>query len=239
MFGSGGTWIGSIIQGPQGVPGAIGPQGSAGATGSSGTAGATGAQGVPGTNGTNGAQGAKGDTGTTGAQGIQGATGLTGATGSQGIQGTTGATGSTGATGTAGATGATGATGPQGTPGVITGVTPSTPTRTLNSNFTPSMTKAVLCIYTVSISCTASLSGGANGSVELRSDTNATPTTARSRVSNANSVSLAIALTSINNQESVLTYLCPAGHNVRLVSAQTLGTPTISITSQTEVSLDP
>lgn len=110
--------------------------------------------------------------------------------------------------------------------------TPSTPTRALNTNFTPNASFGVLCIYTISISCTMSLTAGQTGSVELRSDTSATPTTARCRVTNTNSGALTIGLALTNAQESVLYYLVPPGHNVRLVSS---GNGTISITNQTEI----
>jgi len=117
--------------------------------------------------------------------------------------------------------------------------TPSTPSRSFNSNFTPSATKAVFVSYSVTIACTASLSGGQSATVELRSDTNATPTTVRAAVANANSVSLAIALTAVNTQTSVLSYVVPAGHSVRLAAPSAGGTVcTTSIAAQTEVALD-
>lgn len=112
--------------------------------------------------------------------------------------------------------------------------TPSTPSRTLNNNFTPSASDAVWVTYTIEITCTATLSGGQTGTVELRSDTNATPTTARSSISNSNSISLAIAITSSNTQRASVSYLVPANHNVRLVSS---GTATISIVHQSEVAI--
>lgn len=118
----------------------------------------------------------------------------------------------------------------------ITSITYSstTPSRSLNTNFTPSATNAVWVFYTISISCTITLAVGQTGSVELRSDTNATPTTVRSKVSNTNSGLLTLGLNLVNAQESILSYLVPPGHNVRLVSS---GGATISLTNQNEVAL--
>lgn len=231
--------------GPQGPTGATGPQGPKGDTGTAGSTGATGPQGIKGDTGATGSVGATGATGPTGATGAQGPTGLTGATGptgSTGVAGATGPQGSTGAqgpsgtngtngsTGATGATGSTGATGPSG----VANLTPSTPARTLNSNFTPNSTNGVWCCYTVEISCTATLLGGQTGTIELRSDTSATPTTVRASTSNTNSVALALAITVVNTQRVPISYLVPPNHNVRLVSS---GTATMSIIAQSEVVL--
>lgn len=221
--------------------------------------GPTGPQGLTGATGT---QGPKGDTGTTGATGSQGIQGLTGPTGTTGPTGATGSQGIQGATGATGSTGVVSATAPivyalqnvsmpaatSSQNGYLTSAnwttfnnklnsisyTPSTPARTLNTNFTPSATNATLCTYTISISCTMSLTAGQTGAVELRSDAVATPTTARCRVANTNAGALTIGLALTNAQESVLTYLVPPGHNVRLVSS---GNATISITAQSEVAI--
>lgn len=113
--------------------------------------------------------------------------------------------------------------------------TTSTPSRTLNSNFTPSSTNAVFVSYSIGMTCTASLSGGQTSTIELRSDTNATPTTVRASISAGNSVSIAISLTAINTQTVSLNYLVPPGHNVRLVSSGTC--TSLSIVSQSEVAI--
>lgn len=111
----------------------------------------------------------------------------------------------------------------------------STPSRTLNSNFTPNASKMVFVSYTISISCSATIAGGGQtGKVELRSDSSATPTTVRGWVANTNSVTLAVAVGVVNTQEAVLSYLVPAGEKVRLVSS---GTATISIVAQSEVAI--
>lgn len=110
--------------------------------------------------------------------------------------------------------------------------TSSTPSRTLNSNFTPSATNAVNTCYSIKVSCTSTLIGSCEGNVELRSDTNATPTTARGRAGIALS---GVAATSA--PESTLCYLVPPNHNVRLVSTTVSGSPTITLGIQSEVSI--
>lgn len=114
-------------------------------------------------------------------------------------------------------------------------VSASTPSRTLNSNFQPSTTKATFVSYSVNISCTANLSGGQTSTVELRSDASATPSTVRGTAANSNSVALAIALTVVNSQTTSLGFVVPAGHYVRVNST---GTCTASLVSQTEVALN-
>lgn len=113
--------------------------------------------------------------------------------------------------------------------------TPNATSRGLNANFTPSATNARMVFYSIAASCSATLAGGQTSTIELRSDTSATPTTVRSTVSVGNTVALAIAITVTNTQTAMLSYLVPPGHNVRLVSS---GTCTgISIVSQSEVEM--
>lgn len=113
--------------------------------------------------------------------------------------------------------------------------TPSATSRALNANFTPSATNARMVFYSIAASCSATLAGGQTSTIELRSDTSATPTTVRSTVSVGNTVALAVAITVTNTQTAMLSYLVPPGHNVRLVSS---GTCTgISIVSQSEVEI--
>jgi hypothetical protein len=117
----------------------------------------------------------------------------------------------------------------------VPAIAPATPSRALNTTFQPHATKQVLCLYGVQITCTASLTGGQNGRVRLLSDAASPPTTIRAEVQNNNSVSLAIALTAVNGQTGLLAYLCPAGHNVRLETANVVGTPSFTLISQTEI----
>lgn len=211
------------LQGPAGVKGDKGDTGSAGTNGTNGAVGATGAV---------GAKGDKGDTGNAGTNGTNGTNGAAGTVGSVGPSGVSGAKGDKGDTGPTGGIGPTGVSGANG----IQNLTASTPTRALNTNFTPSTTKSTYVNYTYSISCAATLVGGQTGGIELRSDTNATPTTVRSSIGNANSVSLAIAITVTNVQISSVQYLVPKNHVVRIVSS---GTCTITSVAQSEVAFDP
>lgn len=151
-------------------------------------------------------------------------------TGPTGPTGATGATGPTGATGSAGTTGATGSQGPAG----FSTVTPSTPTRAIGTVFQPSATNAVLGMYSIQISCTASLTGGQAGQVQLLSDASNPPTTVRATIANQNTSGLTIGLTVVNNQTTTLPYLVPIGHYVKLVSTNTTGTPSYTMVSQTE-----
>lgn len=123
--------------------------------------------------------------------------------------------------------------GPQGPAGFGT-VTPSTPTRTIGTAFQPSATNAVLCIYSIQIACTASLTGGQTGTVQLLSDASNPPTTVRATIGNQNTSTLTIGLTIVNNQTATLSYLVPIGQYVKLVSANVTGTPTFTMIAQTE-----
>jgi hypothetical protein len=171
-----------------------------------------------------------GATGAQGPQGLIGATGATGGTGSTGLQGIAGATGSQGAVGPTGPTGGTGSTGATGATGTMD-VTSTTPSRTLNSTFTPHTTRPVLCSYTIEITAVASLVSGQSGTVELRSDTSSPPTTVRASCKSDYSITLGVSIGWNHVGRHVLTYLCPAGHNVRLVSS---GTATITLVNQSE-----
>lgn len=194
---------------------------------------ATGYPNPQGPTGATGPQGIQGLTGTTGAAGSTGSTGSAGATGNTGPQGPTGSTGATGSAGATGSTGAAGSAGAQGPAGFST-VTPSTPTRAIGTAFQPSATNAALCIYSIQIACTASLSGGQAGQVQLLSDAANPPTTVRSTIANQNTSALTIGLTVVNNQTATLSYLVPIGHYVKLVSTNTTGTPTYTMVAQAE-----
>lgn len=111
----------------------------------------------------------------------------------------------------------------------------STPARALNSAFQPHATKTTLVSYSVQITCTATISGSQNGKVELMCDAVNPPTTVRATAQNRAAVSLAIVLQSINEHTCVLNCVVPAGHYVRLVTTQTMGTPTFALVAQTEV----
>lgn len=208
--------------GPAGPTGATGAQGSTGATGSTGAAGAAGAA---------GAQGIQGATGATGSQGIQGnagATGSTGATGSAGAQGIQGATGSAGSTGSTGSTGAAGA-------GFGT-ITQSSPTRILGTAFQPSTSAPTLVCYSARIVSSLSLviSAGQAARVEFLSDAANPPTTIRCRVAGGLTGTAVVGLTMVSTAEGTLVYLMPTSHFGLLRTINETGTPTVSLTTQSE-----
>lgn len=141
--------------------------------------------------------------------------------------------GPTGPAGPQGPIGPMGATGNTGADGTVS-VTPTAPERSLNSTFTPHATRPTLCIYTIEITAVASLISGQSGTVELRSDTSTPPTTVRASCKSDYSITLGVSIGWNHIGRYVLTYICPAGHNIRLVSS---GTATISIAHQTECTL--
>ncbi|MCJ8291638.1 MAG: collagen-like protein, partial [Flavobacteriales bacterium] len=108
--------------GADGVDGAVGPQGPTGLTGLTGADGATGPQGLI---GLTGAIGPQGPTGFTGSNGTNGADGIDGAVGPQGLIGLTGANGADGVDGAIGPQGPTGLTGANGTDGIDGAVGPT------------------------------------------------------------------------------------------------------------------
>lgn len=114
-------------------------------------------------------------------------------------------------------------------------LTPSvaTPTRTLNSNFTPSATRPVLCIYSIQINS----GNNVDGQVELRSDSAATPTTARAMIRSQIAVSGLLGVSGSTISAGVLVYLVPATHNVRLVTINNSGTPTFTLVNQVEITI--
>lgn len=147
-----------------------------------------------------------------------------------GPKGDTGATGARGQAGPAGATGATGAQGPAG----FGTVAPSTSTRALDTTFQPSATKAVLVSYSIKTQVTNPLLiGTSTCTVRLLSDASNPPTTERGRAEATSGVGVTVTLALTTSNTAVLSYLVPAGHYVRLVSAVT-GTGTASIVAQTE-----
>lgn len=162
-----------------------------------------------------------------------GPTGDQGATGATGSAGSTGATGAAGSAGATGSTGNTGATGPAG----LGTVTPSTPSRVLNSAFQPNAAKVTQCSYSVFTSVTNPLlAGSSTASCILLSDAANPPTTERCRTTLASAVALTVGVQITNSQTIPLDYIVPPGHYVKLLSATT-GTASTSIASQTEETL--
>lgn len=116
-------------------------------------------------------------------------------------------------------------------------VSPTTTTRTVNTNFQPSTIYDAHVIYSLTSTCTATLLGGQTQTIELRSDAASVPTTVRSTYTNSNSVALAIAITVVNTQAGQLSYIVPRGHFVRLNS--TGSCTSVSVVSQVEEQIKP
>lgn len=127
--------------------------------------------------------------------------------------------------------------------GIVTSATnrsQASASRSLNSGFQISTTRDSLVNYSVDVSCTATLLGGQTGTVflEVASDSGFTTNLQEvARSVNGNSVSLAIAITVIQNVTGTLTGYVPAGYYVRIRTANTVGTPTFSYRSGQEIQL--
>lgn len=105
--------------------------------------------------------------------------------------------------------------------------------RTLNSSYTISSTKSSTVFYTVSISCSATLTNAASGTVQLQYSVNGgttwvTPTS----IGNSSSYSLAVAIGGTNVQQSILSGVIPVNALVKIVSS-TSGAGTTTITYNT------
>lgn len=114
------------------------------------------------------------------------------------------------------------------------------PSRTLNSAFQISSTRASFASYSVDVAATATLAGGQTGTVflEYANDSGFTSgVTEVARFVNGNSVSLAIAITVNQNVTGTLTGMIPAGKYVRVRTANTVGNPTFTYRSGQEVLL--
>lgn len=114
------------------------------------------------------------------------------------------------------------------------------PARTLNSAFQPSSTRDTLASYSVDISTSATLLGGQTGTafLEIADDSGFTTNVQEvARFVNGNSVSLAIAITIVQNVTGTLTGIVPAGKYARIRTANTVGTPTFTFRSAQETLL--
>lgn len=113
--------------------------------------------------------------------------------------------------------------------------TPIIVTRPINSTtYTISTTKQAFVDYNIVISCTATIGSASNGSVALQYSTNAGSTwTTVGTVSNSNTVSLAIALNSVQASGIQLSGYIPANALVRMVQT-IVGTTTISYSTGQE-----
>lgn len=113
----------------------------------------------------------------------------------------------------------------------------TTTTRAIGTAFRPSTSKWTLVSYTCKTQVTNPLIAGAStATVQLLSDTNATPTTERGRLEAVSSVALAVAIAITTANTATLTYLVPPNHYV-LLKSTVAGTGATSIVSQVEETL--
>lgn len=125
----------------------------------------------------------------------------------------------------------------EATDGFLLNPVPTNPVRALNTNFTPNTTRPTLCIYTVQIQGQTTLLSGDDGTIELRSDTATPPVTVRCSVRNRIAQALGVTVGTQSAIRGTLTYLVPAGHNVRLQTIVTLAAPIFTLITATEITL--
>lgn len=109
--------------------------------------------------------------------------------------------------------------------------------RTLNASFQASTTNNMLVNYSVDVNATATLIGGQDGRVILETSPNNSTWTTVDEAHNGNSVSLAIALTAIQNVSVHLSSVIPSGYWIRIRTVQTTGTPSFTFRFGNETSL--
>lgn len=112
------------------------------------------------------------------------------------------------------------------------------PTRSLNTSFQISTTRDALVSYAVDVSAALSLTGGATGTVTLEYADDSGFTTNVVNVTggtsgNTGTLTLGLGLTSLGTIN--VSGIIPAGKYVKLVSANTTGSPTITFRSAQEV----
>ena len=114
------------------------------------------------------------------------------------------------------------------------------PSRSLNSAFQISATQDVSVSYTVDVASTLTLTGGATGTVTLQyADDSGFTTNVKTVQSsvNGNTGTLTIGLSLTQTGTCSLSGVIPAGKYVKLVTANTAGTPTFTFRAAQEVLL--
>lgn len=107
--------------------------------------------------------------------------------------------------------------------------------RSFNSNFQPSASRASLVRYSVEISCALTLSGGQSGTVFLEySADGSTGWTEAGRFTNTNTGAVIVGVSITNTNAGQITGLIPTAYYVRL---RTTGTATITYRSGQETIL--
>lgn len=123
--------------------------------------------------------------------------------------------------------------------GVSGEVTTTTPSRALGAAFQPqtSAGRLTMVSYAARAACDITIAGGQRGRIELRVDSNNPPTTVRGRVACGMTGTVVVGVALTDTTEGELSYLVPAGDYVLLDAVNEVGTPTYSITTQSEQTL--
>lgn len=114
----------------------------------------------------------------------------------------------------------------------------SAQTRSLNTAFQISTTRATLVVYSVKITVTASITGGQDGDVilEVASDSGFTTNVQTlSIVGSGQTYSLAVAIQGVQPQTSVVSGYVPIGYYTRLRTVNNTGTPTFTYRAGQEI----
>ena len=141
--------------------------------------------------------------------------------------------GDAGEQGALGPQGNTGPAGPPGPPGIVNVVTVSTPARVFGTPFQPHGTRPVQCTYAIQQTCTVTLGGDIETTVELLSDAANPPTVVRARAKLRNALGLGVGVGQTTEHIVSLHYMVPAGHWVNLVATTEAGS-TAAISAQCE-----
>lgn len=107
--------------------------------------------------------------------------------------------------------------------------------RSLNTVFTPSATLLTDVCYSVKLGCAISFGGTCDGSFDVRSDVNATPVTSLGLNGASIGGTLIIGLTLSNGQTGQICGKVLPGHNVKIVTVSTSGSPSFTLVGQREV----
>ena len=113
-------------------------------------------------------------------------------------------------------------------------ITHTTPTRTLGSAFQPNISRPVYACYSVAIDWAITVSGGQSGRVELLTDSANPPTAIRGAVAAGLTGTVVLGVTMAGTGGGQLCAMVKPGDYVLLRSVNVTGTPTYTVTRQTE-----
>ena len=128
----------------------------------------------------------------------------------------------------------------QGRVTIGTNATQAAVTRALNMAFQASATRPVLGIYSVKIVTTVSIGNNQDGDVilEIASDSGFTSNVQTLAIGeNGQTVTLAVALNSVQSQTMTLTGMIPAGYYARLRTVNVTGSPVFTYRAGQETTL--